>query len=78
MLVFEKGLVPLAGNTALLEHVGARTVIQAHLVGTWPTISWSACNYFIYFYSTAEGIVLQVLQCSVTSYIEMPIGLFLA
>ena len=25
----------------LLEHVGARTRIQA---GTWPTISWNACK----------------------------------
>ena len=31
----------------LSEHVSARTRIQAHLVGTWPTLSWNACNLLL-------------------------------
>ena len=33
----------------LSEHVRATTRIQAHLVGTWPTISWNACKLSLMF-----------------------------
>ena len=38
---------PLGYNLVSTVSIGARTRTQAHLVGTWPTISWHACNIVI-------------------------------
>ena len=34
---------------------GTKTRTQTHLVGTWATISWNACNNYYYDYSALKG-----------------------
>ena len=48
-------------QTCFGQHGATR--VQTHLVGTWPTVSWNACNYYYVCYGAMQHVKMSPHSC---------------